>query len=101
MRRRRRISEAATPPAVDKINSLPDEILSQILSLIPVEEAAATSILSKRWTHLWKFTDCIDFTDIILNDTDSTYSFNDSMSSILLSREAAGSLFLNRLTLEI
>jgi len=38
---------------------------------------------------------------ITLNDIDSTYSFNDSMCSILLSREAAASLFLNRFTIEI
>jgi len=98
---RPRISEAAAPRAVDKISSLPDAILSGILSRLPTKEAVATSILSKRWIHLWKFTDCIDFSDIILNDADSTHSFNYFMYSILLSRESSASHFLNRFNLQI
>lgn len=38
------------------IDRLPDDILITILSLLTVEEAAATSILSRRWRYLWMHT---------------------------------------------
>eukprot|EP00268_Persea_americana_P029335 TRINITY_DN2837_c0_g1_i14.p1 TRINITY_DN2837_c0_g1~~TRINITY_DN2837_c0_g1_i14.p1 ORF type:complete len:160 (+),score=20.97 TRINITY_DN2837_c0_g1_i14:656-1135(+) len=38
----------------DRITQLPNEILHQILSLIPSKTATTTSILSNRWMDLWK-----------------------------------------------
>ncbi|XP_047971045.1 F-box/FBD/LRR-repeat protein At2g04230-like [Salvia hispanica] len=38
----------------DRISQLPDEILQQILSLISIHEAVKTTILSKRWQHVWR-----------------------------------------------
>ncbi|CAJ2672333.1 unnamed protein product [Trifolium pratense] len=97
---RRRNSIAA--PAVDTISSLPDAILSRILSLLSIKEAVATSILSKRWIHLWHFVDSIDFPDIIeLNSIQSTHIFNNFMDSVLVSREASGSHFINSFRLKI
>ncbi|XP_056692908.1 F-box/LRR-repeat protein At3g26922 [Spinacia oleracea] len=37
----------------DRLSSLPDSILTEILSLLPINSAAATSVLSHRWRHLW------------------------------------------------
>ncbi|XP_048626515.1 putative F-box/LRR-repeat protein At3g18150 [Brassica napus] len=39
--------------AVDLISNLPDEILQQILCFIPIKVAIKTSLLSKRWRHVW------------------------------------------------
>lgn len=38
----------------DRISYLPDDLLLQILSLVPITDAVNTSILSKRWTSLWR-----------------------------------------------
>ncbi|CAH8269842.1 unnamed protein product [Arabidopsis lyrata] len=38
---------------VDSISSLPDDILHRILSFFPTNFAIRTSVLSKRWGHVW------------------------------------------------
>ncbi|KAJ3690827.1 hypothetical protein LUZ61_019991 [Rhynchospora tenuis] len=47
-------SKLTEPDAPDFISALPNEVLSSILSLVPVKDAARTSVLSSRWRHLWK-----------------------------------------------
>ncbi|KNA18536.1 hypothetical protein SOVF_069790 [Spinacia oleracea] len=37
----------------DRLSSLPDSLLVEILSLLPLNNAAATSALSHRWVSLW------------------------------------------------
>ncbi|XP_010918826.1 putative F-box/FBD/LRR-repeat protein At4g13965 [Elaeis guineensis] len=45
----------------DRISQLPDEILLLILSRLGIQDAAATTILSKRWRHLFYFLPCLQF----------------------------------------
>ncbi|KAH0880456.1 hypothetical protein HID58_067850 [Brassica napus] len=39
--------------AVDLISNLPDEILQHIHCFIPIKVAITTSLLSRRWKHVW------------------------------------------------
>lgn len=39
----------------DRISELADEVLVSILTLLPLNEAATTSILSKRWRYLCRY----------------------------------------------
>lgn len=48
----------------DRLSSLPEEIITQILSLIPTEAAVRTSILSKQWRYNWTFVTNLYFDDI-------------------------------------
>lgn len=45
----------------DRISELPCEILVNVLSLLPLKEAAGTSVLSRRWRHVWESTMKLNF----------------------------------------
>ncbi|RHN71559.1 putative F-box domain-containing protein [Medicago truncatula] len=98
----RRSSKAAA--TADKISGLPEDVLCHILSLFTTKEAVATSILSKRLSHLWRYLNNIDFTDIEVYSSESNSRFNDSVYSVLVSRDTAaatGSHFINSFSLDI
>ncbi|KAJ0812519.1 putative F-box-like domain superfamily protein [Helianthus annuus] len=46
----KRLSKA---PRLDRITTLPQSIIETILCLLPIEEAARTSILSREWRYKW------------------------------------------------
>ncbi|XP_058772407.1 FBD-associated F-box protein At3g52670-like isoform X2 [Vicia villosa] len=68
----------------DRISSLPDEVISHILSFLPTKLAATTSILSKRWNPLWLSVPTLNFDDKTSQNIESFLKF---VSSALLSRD--------------
>lgn len=46
---------------MDRISELPDERVITLVSFLPLKEAAATSILSRRWKHVWKSSTSLNF----------------------------------------
>ncbi|KAL3645408.1 hypothetical protein CASFOL_010588 [Castilleja foliolosa] len=48
----------------DRITDLPDDILHQILSYLPIKSIARTSVLSKRFNNLWFTFPDLDFTTL-------------------------------------
>ncbi|KAJ0435486.1 putative F-box domain, FBD domain, leucine-rich repeat domain superfamily [Helianthus annuus] len=65
----------------DRLSMLPDEILSHILSLMPMKFAIQTSILSKRWRYIWMFVTNLDFGDI--HSMDSLHSLTIIVDRVL------------------
>ncbi|KAF2535516.1 hypothetical protein F2Q68_00021852 [Brassica cretica] len=48
---------------MDKISKLPDELIAKVLTFLPTKEAVSTSILSKRWEHLWMWLPKLEYDD--------------------------------------
>ena len=57
----------------DRISSLSDGLLRHILSFLPTKLAVATSVLSKRWTHLWLSVPTLDLDDESYVETEESY----------------------------
>ncbi|XWS38568.1 hypothetical protein CRYUN_Cryun19dG0142700 [Craigia yunnanensis] len=64
--------QQATPstPQQDRISELCDVLLHKILSFMPMQMSIQTSVLSKRWHHLWKYMHIVDFHTLPFSNTE-------------------------------
>ncbi|KAH9623180.1 hypothetical protein KSS87_019292 [Heliosperma pusillum] len=63
----RRKKESNSKILVDRISSLPDELLINILNFLPIKYAVTSSILTKRWRYLYKEVTHLDIDDSFLS----------------------------------
>ena len=71
--------EMVTILPVDRISTLPDDILGFILSFFPTKEAVQTSILSKRWRYAWTFASKIEISNYssnVINPNSTVFTYN-------------------------
>ncbi|CAI0458470.1 unnamed protein product [Linum tenue] len=55
--------------AADGISSLPDDVITRILTFLPIVDAARTSLLSRNWRHRWRSKGIQDLTLRFEDDT--------------------------------
>ncbi|EOA16704.1 hypothetical protein CARUB_v10004905mg [Capsella rubella] len=67
---------------MDRINSLSDDIICQILSFLPFNKATSTSVLSKRWRYLFAFRPDLRFDDHELGGGPSFIDFVDRILTV-------------------
>ncbi|CAL5187250.1 unnamed protein product [Lathyrus oleraceus] len=61
MKKRKLRKVRSTKEMEDLISKLPDVLLSSIVSFLPVAEGARTSVLSRRWETVWKYSSRLNF----------------------------------------
>ncbi|KAM7269578.1 hypothetical protein ACFE04_025075 [Oxalis oulophora] len=69
-----------------RLSSLPDDIILHILSFVDTKLAIRTSILSKRWLHLWPF---IPAFNISCNSFRNATSLNQFITKFLISHNTS------------
>ncbi|CAL5031932.1 unnamed protein product [Urochloa decumbens] len=50
---------SAESPSGDRLSALPDALLYAVLYFLPAPQAVQTSVLSRRWRHLWRTSPCV------------------------------------------
>ncbi|XP_010507666.1 PREDICTED: F-box/LRR-repeat protein At3g03360-like [Camelina sativa] len=78
---------------VDSISSMLDEILQHILSLMPTRSAIRTSVLSKRWRHVWSGTPSLYFHK---DDRPDANSINETLARYKAPKMMSFRILLNK-----
>ncbi|XBH88812.1 hypothetical protein VPH35_080830 [Triticum aestivum] len=68
-----------TSDGVDRLSSLPDELLHCVMSFLPMPEAVRTSLLSPRWRNLWASAPYIRIDHQDFMDDDKLEKFGDRL----------------------
>ncbi|KAK7395467.1 hypothetical protein VNO78_16026 [Psophocarpus tetragonolobus] len=77
-------------PMADKISSLPNTLIYHVLSFLPTKEAAATSVLSKKWRPMWLSVSTLHFDDQTYSENEETYfRFLELVYTVMLLRDVS------------
>lgn len=60
----------------DDFGRLSDDLLRHILQFVPAKEGAFTTLLSKRWRHLWRATGAVNLRALILEEDEEEAALN-------------------------
>ncbi|XP_019084565.1 PREDICTED: F-box/LRR-repeat protein 25-like [Camelina sativa] len=82
---------------VDSISSLPEDILHRILSLVPTNIAIRTSVLSKRWRHVWSKSPYLYFDQLRISPESINETLNNYSATNITSFHLVTSLLNNRI----
>ncbi|XP_074265033.1 F-box/LRR-repeat protein 13-like [Silene latifolia] len=77
------ISEKPNTDTVDRLSSLPDHLISEILSNLDTNSAVATSILSRHWRHQWTNTTRISLSPRNITNCHELHTFLTTTDNIL------------------
>ncbi|CAN0891163.1 Disease resistance-like protein DSC1 [Linum grandiflorum] len=83
------------------MNDLPDDVLCHMLSFLQSKDSVATSILSRRWRHLWTSITSLDFDDqsfCFRRNTKSSSSFSMFVDTTLMNHKNLSGLTSFRLS---
>jgi len=75
---------------MDRLSALPDDVLNHIVSFLPSDDAVRTSVLARRWRHLWRSTRALRLAARRRRRADWTpWSLNSFVNTFLLLRGGA------------
>ncbi|KAL6652717.1 hypothetical protein ACP70R_011642 [Stipagrostis hirtigluma subsp. patula] len=76
--------------AGDRLSALPDELLRHVLSFLPAQEIVQTTVLSKRWTDLWRSVPAINlnFMDFGPASVDAEHMVVEALDEVWVKMEA-------------
>ncbi|KAL5547107.1 hypothetical protein UlMin_006794 [Ulmus minor] len=86
---------------IDLISSLPHSIILHILSLLPTAEVIRTSLISKRWRHLWESVPALEFCDVGVEEQKFCNFVNKCLEHRMIGKRRLNDLGINRFKLEM
>ena len=86
---------------VDRISKLPDSVILHILALLPTVEVIRTSLISKRWRHLWNSVPALEFCDVGVEEQKFYNFVNECLEHRMIGKCRVNDLGINRFKLEM